>query len=400
MAEVLNTADFDYDLPDEKIAYFPADTRDSAKLLVYDKGRIVHSNFKELAQFIPSGSLIIRNITKVVQARLIFKKPTGTEIEIFCLHPLRPFTETNLAMQVKGRAVWQALAGNLKKWKANEILSLKTNALKLDAKLLNKDGKFVEVEFSWEPSHLSWAEVLHETGRMPLPPYIQREATTEDAIRYQTIYAGEEGAVAAPTAGLHFTDEITKELINGGHEIADLTLHVGAGTFLPVEEENALNHIMHTEEISFEKSFIEKIASNTRFIVAVGTTSLRALESLYWYGAKIAEHGKDSEFFISEFYPYQHKGEKISAQRSFQNILDKMNSENISILSGRTEIFIYPSYLFKVVNGLITNFHQPKSTLLMLISAFIGDDWKKVYKEAIENNYRFLSYGDSSFLIK
>ncbi|MCX6352232.1 MAG: S-adenosylmethionine:tRNA ribosyltransferase-isomerase [Bacteroidetes bacterium] len=391
--------DYDYPLPEAQIATHPLAERDAAKLLVVRGGETIHSTFKSLADYLPADCLLIRNDTRVVQARLLFKRKTEGVIEVFCLKPLAPHTEINQAMQQRGYCVWQCLAKKLKKWAVGEEIYLKINDLNLIAELISRDGKYANVKFSWQPENMSWVEVLDLAGKIPLPPYIHRDAEENDKEDYQTIYAVNKGAVAAPTAGLHFTPELISKIKDKGISIENITLHISAGTFQPVEVENAIEHPMHTEELVFNKDFMERMTTNKKRIIPAGTTTLRALESLYWFGV-ILENDSSAEFFIPSLLPYQFlKVETISSQKSFKNILDWMEKRNLETLIGHTEIFIFPSYEFKVCGGLITNFHQPKSTLLLLVSAMIGDRWKTIYQEAVNNNYRFLSYGDGMVIL-
>ncbi len=406
MKESIDIKEYDYPLTEERIAAYPLEERSNSKLLVYEKGSISHRHFYDLPYLLPENVLLVRNITKVVQARLLFTRKTSGIVEVFCLEPLEPHTEMSLAMQQKGWCIWKCMAKKLKRWKVGEKLYIPLPPRgKFEAELLNRDGKFCEVKFTWEPEELTWAQVLDIAGKVPLPPYIHRDAEEKDKDTYQTIYAKEEGAVAAPTAGLHFTPEIEKKLGEKGIEVASVTLHVSAGTFQAVEEENALNHPMHREQIVFEKEFIEQLANTDKKIIAVGTTSLRALESLYWFGESLIANPTQNDFFVSKMQSYEtsplppSKGECLARNGSMNAIHAWMDERNIQTLIGHTEIMIFPGYEFKIVSGLITNFHQPQSTLLLLVSALIGDDWKRVYGEALKNNYRFLSYGDSSLLL-
>jgi S-adenosylmethionine:tRNA ribosyltransferase-isomerase len=390
---------YDYALPEESIAIYPLEERDSAKMLVYEQGRISHSIFKELPTYLPAESLLVFNNTRVVRARLFFRRSTGALIEVFCLKPLGPHKEISLAMKQKESAVWECMAGNQKRWKEGETLSLDFGAGVLNATLKKKIGREVEVEFRWSPPEMTFSEVLEHAGKIPLPPYIHREATEKDEEEYQTVYAKEGGAVAAPTAGLHFTDELIGRVKEAGAETLDITLHVSAGTFQPVEEADVRNHKMHDEQIIFTRASIQSLAESNRKIIAVGTTAMRALESLYWFGVKIENEGAD-EFFIEKLYPYSKNLQPLPRQESLSAILKWMEEKGIEELWGHTEIMIMPGYSFRMCEGLITNFHLPKSTLLMLIAAFIGDDWKRIYEEALSNNYRFLSYGDGSLLLR
>ena len=394
-------SNYDYILPEDRIAIHPLKDRDSAKMLVYDaKGNLTHSKFSKIGDYLPKNSLLVLNDTRVIHARLLFRKESGSKIEVFCLHPITPFAEISLAMQVQGATTWQCMAGNQRKWKINETLEMSLNDRgKLCATLMEKMGRAVVVNFSWEPAELSFSEVLEITGKMPLPPYIHREAEVDDERDYQTVFAKNDGAVAAPTAGLHFTENLLNDLRNHGVETEYVTLHVGSGTFQPVEHENVLEHPMHREQVMYSRGLIEKILSGDFKIIATGTTVLRALESLYWFGSELESNPETSEFFIGKLQPYKSVS-RISLQKSIQNVLYWMNKKGMNILHGETEIFIFPPYKFMVCHALITNFHLPKSTLLMLVAAFIGDDWKKIYEVALESDYRFLSYGDGMVLIR
>jgi len=395
-------SDYNYPLPEDRIAMHPLPERDAAKMMVYpgEAKDIVHTQFRNLADYLPADTLLILNDTRVVHARLLFQRHTGALVEVFCLHPVAPYTEMNLAMQVTSTTTWECMAGNQRRWKTGETLTMPMgNEGKLFAKLLEKKGREVIVEFSWEPTGMSWAQVLEKAGKMPLPPYIHREADAQDEEEYQTVFAKEQGAVAAPTAGLHITDVLLKKLTDKGIDTAYVTLHVGAGTFQPVEHENVLEHPMHKEQLMFSRELIEKLASDNKTVVALGTTAMRALESLYWFGHQLETAPNTESFFVRKLQPYE-PGETITLTRAMQNILGWLNKHNKTTLTGETEIFIFPSYTFRVCNGLITNFHQPQSTLLMLVSAFIGEDWKKMYRIALENDYRFLSYGDGMLLMR
>jgi len=403
-------SDYDYALPEDKIAIHPLKERDLAKMLVYDANQnLIHSQFSKIGDYLPQSSLLVLNDTRVIHARLLFRKESGSKIEVFCLHPISPFTEINLAMQEaspqpspegEGEYTWQCMAGNQRKWKVDETLEMPlNNGGILRATLVEKMGRAVIVNFSWSPSELSFAAVLEMAGKMPLPPYIHREAEAEDETEYQTVFAKNDGAVAAPTAGLHFTETLLNDLRTNGIETEYVTLHVGSGTFQPVEHENVLEHPMHREQVMFSKKLIDKILSGKYKITATGTTVLRALESLYWFGNELETNPETSDFFIEKLQPYQ-SSSQIPLQKSMQNISNWMDQRSIDTLHGETEIFIFPPYKFMVCNALITNFHLPKSTLLMLVSAFIGDDWKRIYEVALENDYRFLSYGDGMLLIR
>lgn len=392
--------EFDYDLPSERIALHPLSQRDQSRLIVYQSGRISHHNFSGISRLLPEKSLLFFNDTKVIPARILASKPSGAKIEIFLLSPASPSTVISEVMETKGECTWQCMIGNKKKWRS-EILSLH---LKLDEvevvlsmELINPDENYVR--FTWNNSRFSFAEVVESTGQVPLPPYLNRNPIKEDKHRYQTVYSKADGAVAAPTAGLHITENIIKELNSVGHTIEHLTLHVGAGTFQPIKTEFIVDHKMHQEQIVISKQNIESIINHKNHIIPVGTTSMRSLESLYWYGVQLL-NDKSSVFKISRELPYKTKFKNLpSVNTVLETILNRMNKDGVDTIIGDTGIYIYPGYQFQLCHGLITNFHQPKSSLILLIAALIGDDWKRIYREAIDKNYRFLSYGDSSLLL-
>lgn len=393
MAEVINIHDYTYTLPNERIATQPLQQRDESKLLVYRQGSVEHHAFKNLADFLPVNSFLIFNNTRVIPARLHFQKDSGADIEIFLLSPVAPHTLLATAMLAKNCCTWQCTIGNLKRWKNEQSLSKQTIGTVLTATLVNRIEGLVE--FRWE-GDLSFAEVLTQSGVTPLPPYIKREANTEDSTRYQTIYSHHNGAVAAPTAGLHFTDRVFESLHKKNIRHDFVTLHVSAGTFQPVKVENALEHTMHHEQVVINRHTLEHLLTE-KFIVAVGTTSMRTLESLYWYGVALLKNPK-AEFSITQHDPYGNQY-LPSATEAIRAVLLKMDTEKITTLTGITSIFIHPGYSFKICKGLITNFHQPGSTLMLLVAAFVGKDWKQIYDQALQRDYRFLSYGDSSLLL-
>jgi S-adenosylmethionine:tRNA ribosyltransferase-isomerase len=388
---VLKISDYTYDLPQERIAYYPLAQRDESKLLVYTKGQIAHATFKQLTDFLPGNSFLFFNDTKVIPARLHFKKDTGAEIEIFLLTPVKPSTLHLQAMATKTTTTWECTIGNLKRWSNNLTLVHKHAPLK--ARLLDRDRGIVE--FTWSGNH-TFAEVITQTGETPLPPYIKRIVEPSDRNRYQTIYSHYEGAVAAPTAGLHFTENVFADLKNKKIDYDFVTLHVSAGTFQPVKDENVSNHVMHHEQIIVTKTNLKNILSNT-MIVPVGTTSMRTLESVYWFGVKLFKD-ENSPFTIEQEFPYQAET-TITKKDAIERVLHHLEVNNIENLIGETSIFVRPGYEFKVCKALITNFHQPASTLILLVAAFVGNNWKRIYDEALKNDYRFLSYGDSSLLI-
>ncbi|WP_424961916.1 S-adenosylmethionine:tRNA ribosyltransferase-isomerase [Ekhidna sp.] len=384
----LKLDDFIYDLPEDRIAKHPAKERAGSKLLFYNQGKISHHEFKQIDNLILDDSLLVFNDTKVIPARIIMHKDSGARIEIFLLEPIKPSTVHEEVMNAKTTCTWKCMIGNAKKWKLDT--SLKIVDLDLTAKRVGQD----EVMFSWE-SELTFSDLLTEIGKIPLPPYIDREVEHEDEERYQTVYSKMKGAVAAPTAGLHFTNEIIGSLKERGIKTDYLTLHVSAGTFQPIKSENISDHPMHNEQIWVSKQNVESLL-NANKVIAVGTTSMRTLESLYWYGTKLLS-GIDN-FFVDKSDPYTLNA--IKREDALHAVLEKMEKTGVEKLGGHTEIFIYPGYEFQICDGLITNYHLPGSTLILLVASFIGEDWRKVYESALGNNYRFLSYGDSSLLIR
>ena len=381
---MLSISDFNYPLPDERIAKYPLPERDHSKLLVYRDGKVSEDRFYNVGDYIIPGALLIYNNTRVIQARLVFHKPSGARIEVFCLEPIEPH-DYQLSLSSTTGCTWKCMIGNLKKWK-DGILQVGP----LKAERLATTGNTHTVHFTWDDASLSFAEILDELGELPIPPYLNRKTEESDKTTYQTVYSRIKGSVAAPTAGLHFTDAVLDNLRSRGIKTAELTLHVGAGTFQPVKTEDANEHVMHTEIISVPRQTIADIKANLGHIVAVGTTSMRTLESLYFIGALGVQH-------VPQFAPYE-KSYTLSAAESLQNILDWLDRTGQDTLHAETQIMIKPGYTFRIVNQLITNFHQPKSTLLLLVSAFVGGDWRTIYDYALAHDFRFLSYGDSSIL--
>ncbi len=399
---LISISDFTYDLPQEKIAEFPLANRDASKLLVYKDQNISESIFKNLNQFLEEESVLIFNNTRVVQARLNFKNTKEQNIEVFCLEPLQASLDITRAMLGKEKVMWKCLVGNLKKWRDGD-LELKTNSISLTVKLIEKLQEYVVVEFSWEPKDLSFAEVLEKTGAMPIPPYLKRKSEEADAIRYQTIYAQKNGSVAAPTAGLHFTPQVSETLKQKNISSLYVTLHVGAGTFKPVKSSTLAGHEMHGEWLEVSRQTIEELTKhNNKKKIAVGTTSLRTLESLYWMGCKAFYEPeiKAGELEISQWEPYAFSKKEISAEESLGALLKWMDKHKLQQLICKTGILLAPPYQLKLVDGIITNFHQPQSTLLLLISCIVGNAWKDIYQYALTHDFRFLSYGDSSLLMK
>jgi len=403
MIPVVDLNSYRYTLPKERIAHYPVTPRDQSKLLVCDgDGAIVEKKFNQLLEHLPTDALLVFNQTKVVRARLLFQTATGAHIELFCLEPLDGIDQLE-ALSTKGSVQWKCLVGNAKRWK-DQALTLTIageQAIVLTASLQEKQEDCFIVLFSWSPSEYSWVDVLEATGKMPLPPYIKREASQEDEERYQTVYAKTQGSVAAPTAGLHFTDHLLASLQAHGVKLLHTTLHVGAGTFKPIKAEHLSAHEMHAEELIIELSLIEQLcASQQRSLVAVGTTSVRCIESLYWMGVKISQGVNTvGELNVSQWDPYN-----LSTSMTFHEALiilkEWMITNNFQKINVKTSIMIVPGYRFKGVDLLITNFHQPDSSLMLLIAAFLGNRWEKVYEFALKNDFRFLSYGDSSLLTK
>lgn len=394
MAEYISIQEYTYELPEGRIAFQPLAQRDESKLLVYRSGEIEHHVFKDLESFLPKKSLLIFNDTKVIPARLHFQKESGAEIEIFLLNPVAPEKLLAIAMLSKNKCTWQCTIGNLKRWKDGQTLSKTIGDVVLTASLINRSEGIVE--FTWAGDQ-TFSEVISEAGVTPLPPYIKRAAAQEDLTRYQTIYSHHEGAVAAPTAGLHFTERVFKSLQQKEIEHDFLTLHVSAGTFQPVKVDNVLEHTMHYEQVSISKQLIDSLLDSGKTPIAVGTTSMRTLESLYWFGVKLIADPKAS-FNITQTDPYELPS-SITTQAALEAVVKYLTTNGLSNVTGVTSIFIYPGYQFRICKGLITNFHQPGSTLMLLVAAFIGKNWKEVYEQALGNNYRFLSYGDSSLLL-
>ncbi len=395
----VNLQEYEYTLPEERIAKYPLEKRDSSKLLHYQSGKISHHHFFDLPDFLDKGTLLVYNDTKVIPARLIFQRETGARIEIFLLNPVQPTTVIPEIMLSTQPVTWQTMIGNAKKWKSDEILKglieIQGHTVVLEARLVDKENKWVE--FNWNSESVPFVDIVESSGEVPLPPYLNRKAEESDKDRYQTVYSEKEGAVAAPTAGLHFTQEVFEKLRKKGIEEAQVTLHVSAGTFQPIKVDDVTAHPMHSEQIHLQKSTIEKLLNQEGPIVAVGTTSVRTLESLYWYGVQLLEN-KGTTFKVAKLIPYDSRESQPSKNEALQAVLNQMEAEGKVEIMGETEIFIFPGYQFQMIDGLITNFHQPGTTLMLLIGSLIGDDWKKIYQEALDNDYRFLSYGDSSLL--
>ena len=394
--------EYTYDLPSRRIASFPLAERDQSKLLVSRGDLLTKSRFERIGSFLPSGSLMILNNTRVVQARLEFFKETGARIEIFCLQPLSPVTDVHLALGHSSPVQWQCLVGNAKKWKSG-MLSLENPAtgLRLTAEQVSRRGEEFEIAFSWEPAQMSFGEVLELAGQTPLPPYITRKAEERDKTTYQTVYAKDDGSVAAPTAGLHFTPRVLNDLAQKDIFPRFLTLHVGAGTFKPVSSETIGSHSMHSEQFQVDRSLLDDLVILESDIVSVGTTSMRTLESLYWLGVKLLEgyRPENGYVIVNQWEPYLLK-KRVTKREAIKAIIAYIEQEGMKNLYGETSLIIVPGYTFHLVDVLITNFHQPRSTLLLLVAAFAGQGWKKAYDFALENDFRFLSYGDSCLFFR
>ena len=400
----IRISDFDYPLPDERIAKFPLPQRDHSKLLLYRQGKVEEDVFTSLPKYIGQGELMIFNNTKVIQARLHFRKETGALIEVFCLEPIEP-ADYALNFQQTEHAAWLCLVGNLKKWKEGTLkreLLVKGLPVTLTATRRECRGTSHLVDFAWDNPNVTFADILEIFGELPIPPYLNRDTQESDKVTYQTVYSKIKGSVAAPTAGLHFTEKVLADLKDKGVELEELTLHVGAGTFKPVKSEEIEGHEMHTEWISVSRHTIERIIAHGGQVVAVGTTSVRTLETLYYIGLVLQDKpdAEQEDLYIKQWQPYEVAPEKeLSAVASLQHIVDYMDRHQMDVLHSCTQIIIAPGYSYHIVQKMITNFHQPKSTLLLLVSAFVNGDWHRIYDYALSHDFRFLSYGDSSLLI-
>jgi S-adenosylmethionine:tRNA ribosyltransferase-isomerase len=392
--ELFNINQYDYHLPENRIAKYPLNKRDASKLLLWNKGQISHHQFLEAPDLIPKHSLLVFNDTKVISARLLFEKSTGAHIEVFLLHPELPTRDIQKAMTITGSTTWQCMIGNKRKWKDGKLQKQIGNDI-LTASYHDREKNLIQFEWTRKDT---FSEVVNKSGETPLPPYLNRKPIEEDSERYQTIYSRHNGAVAAPTAGLHFTSEVLNKIERQNIQMEYLTLHVSAGTFKPVETSDFRNHNMHQEQIVINKHRIKNLILNHDKIIAVGTTSLRILESLYWYGVMLKANPY-STFKIDKGFPYK-QNSQMSYKQALEEVFDYFERKQVEELHGETEIFIYPGYQIRSATGLFTNFHLPKSTLLLLISSFVDGQWKDIYNEAMDNNYRFLSYGDSSLLLR
>lgn len=403
----IRIADYNYELPDERIAKFPLAERDSSKLLVYNHGEVSEDKFTNLPKYLPKGALMVFNNTRVIRARLHFQKETGAQIEVFCMEPFAPIEyQQNFAQT--GSVEWLCMIGNLKRWKSGILtkeLNIKGETVILTAERLpyespNATGTNHRVRFSWNDDKVAFSEVLEAVGELPIPPYLNRETQESDLKTYQTVYSKVKGSVAAPTAGLHFTERVLKALDDAGIDCEELTLHVGAGTFKPVKSEEIADHEMHSEYIVVKRQTIEKLLAHGGEAIAVGTTSVRTLESLYYIGVKLLQnpHLSENELAVDQWMPYE-TNPTATPVEAMQAILDYLDSNHLPALHTSTQIIIAPGYEYKIVKRMVTNFHQPQSTLLLLVSAFVHGDWHKIYDFALAHDFRFLSYGDSSLLM-
>lgn len=404
----LSILDFDYELPEEKIANYPLSERDQSKLLVYKNGHISEDIYRNIAEHLPTNSFLIFNDTKVIKARILFQKITGSVIEIFCLEPHEKIKDYAVVLQQKNSIRWKCLIGGMSKWKEKileKFIEINGICIILKAQLIEKVTDAYIVEFTWTPGDFSFAEIMEHAGQTPLPPYIKRKVDENDANKYQTIYSAHEGSVAAPTAGLHFTDTIFSSFAKKNIHYDFVTLHVGAGTFKPVKADKMERHEMHAEWMDVSISLIRKLIDHIeKGVVCIGTTSVRTIESLYWIGLKVIFNPKISieDLMIHqwEVYEDEFKNSGISAEESLKNLVEYLEKKELNHLFIPTQIIIAPGYDFKIVKEMITNFHQPKSTLLLLVSAMIGEKWKEVYDYALHHDFRFLSYGDGCLIFK
>jgi len=397
-------SDFAYELPDDKIAKYPLAERDQSKLLVWKNGQIQDAQFRNLPEYLPSNSLLIFNNTKVIRARLHFQKETGAKIEIFCLDPHDP-ADYQIAFQTTKSCIWKCMIGNQKKWKGEilrKTIRIDETEIELCAEQIEPEKDKSLIRFSWNNPDFEFSRIIEHAGSLPIPPYLNRETEPSDLERYQTVYSKIKGSVAAPTAGLHFTEKVFSHLTDDGHELAELTLHVGAGTFQPVKSETIFDHEMHSEHLYISCDILNKLIHHSGRKIAVGTTSVRTMESLYWLGVQANKNPEIDlvDLKVSQWEAYQESEYKLSVNDSLQSLVSLLDRHQTDFLSASTQIIIAPGYQFRIVDGIITNFHQPQSTLLLLISAYLGDEWRQIYDHALANDYRFLSYGDSNLYLK
>lgn len=394
--------DYNYALPDERIAKYPVAPRDRSKLLVYRKGEITEDVFCRISDYLPSGALMVFNNTKVIQARMRFRKETGALIEVFLLEPAFPADYEQMFLAT-GHCSWLCMVGNLKKWKAGALrleFDVRGEHVALVAARIGESGTSHLVDFEWDNSNVTFSDIIDVIGELPIPPYLNRSTQDSDKTTYQTVYSKIKGSVAAPTAGLHFTNDVLKSLDDAGVVRDEITLHVGAGTFKPVKSEEIAGHDMHTEYISVHRSTLENLLQHDVSAIAVGTTSVRTLESLYYIGVHLGDGNNvtDGSFHVEQWEPYS-GGCGVAPETAIRNIVSWMDNNGVNIIHGSTQIIIAPGYEYKIVKMLVTNFHQSQSTLLLLVSAFVKGDWRRIYDYALDHDFRFLSYGDSSLLI-
>jgi len=397
----ININDYDYTLPSDRIAKFPLPQRDQSKLLLYNNGQVSEDIFRNLATHLEAGSLMIFNNARVIQARMHFRKSTGALIEIFLLEPASP-TDYEQMFQSQGSCAWHCLVGNQKKWKGGSLVrtfTINGSSVTLKAQLDEQTEKGNIVKLSWDTPH-TFADIIDAVGELPIPPYLNRETQESDKTTYQTVYSKIKGSVAAPTAGLHFTDDVLRDLDQKGIQREELTLHVGAGTFRPVKSDDIAEHDMHTEHFAVTRSLLEKLIRNSANVIAVGTTTVRTLESLYYIGQLLNDHHASEEDCLTcpQWIPYDPAYNQLTSTEALERLLYYMQENNLQVLNASTQIIIVPGFQYKIVKQLVTNFHQPRSTLLLLVSAFVGGHWRTIYDYALSHHFRFLSYGDSSLL--
>ncbi len=397
----IKIADFTYNLPEERIAKYPLSERDKSKLLVWKEEKIEEDIFENCGDYLPQNTQLVFNNTRVIHARLFFRKETGAKIEIFCLEPVEP-ADYQISFQQTEKTTWKCMVGNSKKWKTGILkntFEIKKKSVTLCAEKKAQEGNSFWIEFSWN-GNFHFSEIIEHIGQLPIPPYLNRNTEESDEKTYQTVYAKIDGSVAAPTAGLHFTEKVISQLARKNIATKEITLHVGAGTFQPVKSVTIEGHTMHHEQVIITKHIIKEFIDKPENIIAVGTTSVRSLESLYWIGLQLENNTFTTDFpEVLQWEPYEKKA-AITTRKALQNILNYLANSKREEIQFSTQIIILPGYDFKIISGMFTNFHQPQSTLLLLISAFLGEKWKDIYDYALKNNFRFLSYGDSNLYLK
>lgn len=402
----ISTSEYAYELPEDKIAKYPLEERDQSKLLIWKNGQIVDEQFQKLPKHLPNNSLLVFNNTRVIRARLHFQKETGARIEIFCLDPFEP-ADYQVAFQTTQSCIWKCMIGNQKKWKGERLqktIRIDETDIELYAEQIDPERNKSLIRFSWNNADFEFSRIIENAGSLPIPPYLNRETEQSDLERYQTVYSKIKGSVAAPTAGLHFTEKVFDHLKEAGHQLAELTLHVGAGTFQPVKSETISGHEMHSEHFYIDRNLLNQLLDfhQSGKIIAVGTTSVRTLESLYWLGIQAIKNPEldVTDLKVSQWEAYEEPENQLPANEAFKALIVLLDDHQTDFLAASTQIIIAPGYRFRVTDGLITNFHQPQSTLLLLISAYLGQEWRTIYEHALANDYRFLSYGDSNLYLK